>query len=187
MNESAGNLKKGDYIKYRDELWQILNKNFSFHGRGLANVKLKIKSIKSSKSIELSIKSGQEIEKADISITNMTYLYKDNDMLYFMDKNYEQYSLLISNVGNFSQYLIDGEKYYIVLNENKAINIRQPEKVILKVTEASKAIKGDTTGSAKKLVVTQTGTKILVPLFIKSGDIIVVNPENGEYIERKNT
>lgn len=187
MKETAGNLKKGNYIKFRNDIWQISNTNFSFQGRGLANIKLKLKDVIGEKTIELSIKSGQELEVVDIRLIKMTYLYQDKDSLYFMDENYEQYSLGKKNIGNFFHFLIEGEKYLIVLNENKALNIKQPEKVILLVTEAHSAVKGDTTGSAKKLVTTQTGYKVLVPLFIKNGDSISINPDSGEYIERKNS
>ncbi|MEX1052624.1 MAG: elongation factor P [Patescibacteria group bacterium] len=185
MKDTAGNIKKGDYIKYRDSFWQILNANFSFQGRGLANVKLKLKNIQTDKTVDLSVKSGQELEPVEINILKMAYAYQDKDLLYFLDENYEQYPLEMKNVGDFFNFLIEGEKYFLIVYENKILSIRKPEKVVLKVTESQSAVKGDTTGSAKKLVTTQTGYKVLVPLFIKAGDSVVVNPENGQYIERK--
>ncbi|MFH1826890.1 MAG: elongation factor P [bacterium] len=187
MKESVGNLKKGEFVNYRESIWQIVNKSFSFQGRGLANVKLKLKNILENKSIELTIKSGQELEVIDISSVKMNYLYQDNAFIYFIDDSFEQFSISKKNIGDFSHYLIEGEKYFVIMHANSAVNLKLPEKVTLKVVEAPNAVKGDTTTSAKKIVKTQTGLKLLVPLFIKQGDQISVNPQTGEYIERKNS
>lgn len=187
MKESAGNLKKGGYIKFRESTWQVLKTTFSFHGRGLANVRLKLQDTRSNKSIEETFKSGQEIEIAEINLIKMNYLYQDKDSLYFMDESYEQYLLPKENIGKFIHFLKEGEKYFILVNDNKAINIRKPEKVTLMVINAPDAVKGDTATSAKKLVKTQTGYDVLVPLFIKKGDLISINPDTGEYLERKNS
>ena len=187
MKESAGNLKKGGYIKFRGSTWQVLKTTFSFHGRGLANVRLKLQDTRSNKNIEETFKSGQEIEIAELNIVNMNYLYQDKDSLYFMDENYEQFFLPKVNIGKFIHFLKEGEKYSILVDDHKAINIRKPEKVTLMVTSSPDAVKGDTATSAKKIVRTQTGLDVLVPLFIKKGDVISINPDTGEYLERKNS
>lgn len=187
MKETAGNLKKGTYVIYKDSTWLVVKTNFSFHGRGMANVKIKLQDTRSNKNIEITLKSVQEMELADISLVNMNYLYKDKDSLYFMDENYEQYLMPKENIGKFIYFLKEGEKYLVLVDDGKAINIRKPEKVSLLVTNSPDAVKGDTAMTAKKLVETQTGFSVLVPLFIKKGDSIAVNPETGEYLERKNT
>lgn len=187
MKESAGNLKKGMYVIYRDSTWLVVKTNFSFHGRGMANVKIKLQDTRSNKNVEITLKSVQELELADISLINMNYLYKDNDTLYFIDESYQQYLMPKENIGKFIYFLKEGEKYLVLVDNDKAINIRKPEKVTLLVISSPDAVKGDTAMSAKKLVETQNGLKVLAPLFIKKGDIIAVSPETGEYLERKNS
>jgi elongation factor P len=60
-----------------------------------------------------------------------------------------------------------------------------PRKIALKVIEAAPAVKGDTAGgNVTKEVVLVTGMRAAVPLFIKEGDMIVLNTETGEYVER---
>jgi elongation factor P len=71
------------------------------------------------------------------------------------------------------------------MHEDKALNVRPPASVRLKVIEAESAVKGDTvSGGAKKQVTVETGVTIAVPLFIKKGDTIAINPETGQYVER---
>jgi len=53
-----------------------------------------------------------------------------------------------------------------------------------KVVEAPPGIKGDTAQGGTKVAIIETGAKVSVPLFINEGDIIRVNTESGEYVER---
>ena len=184
MKTNATNLKRGDFIFFRNEIWQIIKTIFSFQGRGMANIKFKIKSIKSGKNIDVTLKSNEQLDTVDVTLEKMQYLYSDKDTLFFMNKTYNQFSVSKKIVGDFYQFLKEGDDCYIYIYEDNALTLKKPEKVILKVTESQEAVKGDTTGSAKKKVKTQTGVEVLVPLFIKKEDYIVVDPETRDYIER---
>ena len=73
-----------------------------------------------------------------------------------------------------------------VLNFNNApINVELPIKVTLTVTEAPPNIKGDTASGGDKLVTVETGAKITTPLFVKTGDTIIINTQTGAYSGRE--
>ncbi|MCX8191158.1 MAG: elongation factor P, partial [Candidatus Aenigmarchaeota archaeon] len=72
----------------------------------------------------------------------------------------------------------------LVYLEDELIDVKIPVKVVLKVTEAPPAVKGDTISGATKTVTLETGLKINVPIFIKEGEEIIVNTETGQYVER---
>jgi len=55
-----------------------------------------------------------------------------------------------------------------------------------KVTEAPPAIRGDTAQGGVKQATIETGASVNVPLFINQGDIILVNTQTGDYVERIN-
>ncbi len=185
MRTTSGNLKKGDFVIYQDEVWQVQKTEFSFQGRGMAVVRIKLKSITSQKNIDLTFKSNENIELADVSVSEMQYLYNDGSNLYFMDeKTYNQYSISTEVIGRVADFLKPGDKYYLFIYKENLVNIRPPSVVRLKVVEAEDAVKGDTVSGAKKQVKLESGVHTTAPLFIKVGDIIVVNPETGEYVER---
>ena len=101
------------------------------------------------------------------------------------NQSYEQFNLSKEILGNFVNFLKEGETYQIlVYNDTEAIGIRSPKKVRLLVTQAEEGVKGDTATSARKAVTVETGVVITVPLFIKKGDTIAIDPETGEYLER---
>jgi elongation factor P len=45
-------------------------------------------------------------------------------------------------------------------------------------------MKGNTAQGGNKVVKVETGASVNAPLFINEGDTIVINTENGEYVER---
>ncbi len=185
MKVNAGNLKKGDFIFHNNEIWQIQKADFYSPGKGAALMKTRIKNIISGKNIEYTYKSNEQVDVLEVNSIEMQYLYHDNENLYFMDeRTYNQVSLPIKVVGDIYKFFKEGEKMYVYIYDEKLLTVRPPLSVKVKVIEAEEAIKGDTVTGAKKPVKVETGAIIMVPIFIKTGDIITVNPETGEYTGR---
>ena len=185
MNTNAGNLKKGEFIRYQNEIWQVQKADFYSPGKGSALMKTKIKSLITGKNIDYTFKSAESLETIDVESIELQYLYHDDENIYFMnERTFQQYELPLKVTGNVVNFLKEGNKYFVFLHDEKPLNVRPPMGVKLKVIETEDAIKGDTATSAKKPAKLETGVIIQVPLFIKSGDTIAVNPETGQYVER---
>jgi elongation factor P len=80
--------------------------------------------------------------------------------------------------------MTEGLQVKLTFYEGKPLDIELPTSVDLLVTEAEMAVKGDTATGANKHVTTETGLKVQVPLFVKTGDTIRVDTRNGAYITR---
>ncbi len=185
MRTNAGNLKRGEFINYQNEIWQIQKAEFYSPGKGSAMMKTRLKNIVSGKNIDYTFKSNEQVETLDVESLEMQYLYKDNENIYLMDeRTYNQYYLPISIVGDAANFLKEGNKYYVYFHNDRPLNIRPPMSVMLKVVETEAAIKGDTVTGAKKPAKLETGVTIMVPLFVNKGETVVVNPETGQYVER---
>jgi elongation factor P len=102
------------------------------------------------------------------------------------EQTYEQVELPAQMVEDFAPYMKEGQQVYVMLHDGKPLAIRPPASVRLEVVEAEDAVKGDTATNAKKPVKVESGATVNVPIFIKKGDMIVINPEDGSYIERSN-
>ena len=83
-------------------------------------------------------------------------------------------------------YLKEGLLYRIKFYDEKAVGISLPKTIAYTVIEAENSVKGDTATNATKYAILDTGLKVLVPLFIKTGEEILVNTETGQYLSRKN-
>jgi elongation factor P len=186
MRTNAGNLKKGEFIRYQNEIWQVQKAEFYSPGKGSALMKSKIKNIISGKNVDYTFKSNEEVETLDVTSIEMQYLYKDAEFAYFMDeRSYEQYQIPLNVVGDVINFLKEGTKHFVYLFQEKPLTMRPPLSVKLKVTSTEEAVKGDTVSGAKKPATLETGVTVMVPLFVKAGEVISVNPESGEYTGRE--
>ncbi len=176
---------KGLAIKYNGETYIIAQYNFVNPGKGAAFTRTKLKNAKTGKVIEVSFRSGEQIEEANVEYKKCQYLYNDGSNLALMDNtSYEQFELPMDNVGDATNYLLDGCEVIVVSIDGKPFAIQLPTKMDFLVTEAPPGDKGDTATGGSKHVTIETGAKISAPLFIKEGDRIKVNTDTGEYVER---
>lgn len=183
---STSNFQKGMFIEYKGEPHQIAGLEFVNPGKGSAFVRAKLKNVKTGRVQEFTYKSGETAEEIPIEVHEMQYLYREMDKYVFMNnRNYEQLSLTKDILGNFSNFIKEGETYQILVHEGVALGMRFPKKVRLLVIEAEEGARGNTATGAKKVVTVETGAQITVPLFIKKGDLIAIDPESGEYVARE--
>lgn len=188
MKTNAGGLKKGEFIYYQNEIWQIQKAEFYSPGKGSALMKAKIKNVVSGKNVDYTYKSNEQVETVDVVSREMQYLYKDNENLFFMDeRTYNQYQVPLSIVGPAANFFKEGDKYFVFIYNEKPLTVRPPVSVKLKVIATEDAAKGDTVTGAKKPAKVETGVTVMVPLFVRVGETIAINPETGEYVERVKT
>lgn len=186
MKTYAGNLKKGEFISYQDGIWAIQKTEFYSPGKGSALMKVKIKNVETGKNIDYTFKSSESVETVDVSSMEMQYLYKDNELAYFMnEQTYNQYQVPLDIIGDVIEFFKEGDHMYVYVHNEKPLAVRTPASVTLEVVQTEDAAKGDTVSGAKKEVELETGAKVMVPLFIKKGEKISVNPETREYTGRQ--
>ncbi len=188
MKTYAGNLKKGEFILYQGEIWQVQKAEFYSPGKGAALMRTKFKNVKTGKNIDYTYKSSESVETVDVNSIEMQYLYKDNEFAFFMDeRTYNQYQVSLAVVGDIIEFFKEGSKMFVYVMGDTPLNIRPPLSVTLKVVQTEDAVKGDTVSGAKKEAELETGAKIMVPLFIKAGETISLNPETREYTGRNSS
>ena len=125
----------------------------------------------------------------DITVEDMDFQYQYNDGEHFHFMNVETFEDMAVPMPSFPDYqfiMKEGETYRCTVYNDEILDVQVPSKVVYLVAEAEDAIKGDTVTGATKYVVTETGLKVRVPIFIKQGEKIRVNTETKEYLERVN-
>ncbi len=181
----TADFKKGLAIKYNGETCIILSYQFVSPGKGSAFTRTKLKNAKSGKIFEVSFRSNESIEEASVQYRNSQYLYNDGTDMTFMDEvSYEQFTIPLENIGDMKDYILEGSEVIAMFIDDEPFSIQLPPKLNFKVIEAPAGNKGDTATGGTKQVVIETGAKVNVPLFIKEGDLIRVNTDTGEYVER---
>lgn len=182
---TTSDLKKGLAIRYNNDTFVVVSCEFVNPGKGSAFVRVKMKNAKSLKVSEVTFKSGEAIEEANMEYRRCQYMYNDGSEYNFMDnQSFEQFGMAADIVGDQGKFLMDSGELVIVFVDNRPISLQLPPKMEFLVTEAPPGEKGDTATGGTKQVTIETGAKVSAPLFIKEGDRIRVNTETGEYVER---
>lgn len=184
---TTADIRKGLTIIFKGELYTIIDFLHVKPGKGGAFVRTKLKGVTSGKVIDYTFDSGERIEIATVSRKPYTFLYKDESGYTFMhNETYEQITLQ-EDLINAPEFLKPEQYVEIVFHEDTdtALYCELPKKVVLEVTYTEPGVKGDTaSGTALKPATLETGAEIKVPLFISTGDKIVVDTETKEYVER---
>lgn len=182
---TTGDFTKNTFIEFKGEPHQIVEFQHVNPGKGSAFVRTRLKSLKTGKVQEFTFKSGETVTEVPVLTREMQLLYKEGDTYMFMDnQSYEQFAIPAAMLGNYVDYLKPNDVYQVLVNEDQAVGLRFPKKVRLKVTEATEGAKGNTVSGATKTVIVETGAVVTVPLFIKEGEMIAIDPETGTYLER---
>ena len=178
-------IKLGSAVKFNSEPYIVIFAQHLKKGRSGAILKTKLKNLISGNVLEHSLKGSDKMEEADLEKTKASFLYSEGNDYFFMDEtDFEQFSLNKNILGDKVKFLKEGIIVNILNFEKKPVAIQLPAKIELKVTSAPPGIKGDTAQGGTKAVIVETGASINAPLFINEGDIIRVNTETGEYVER---
>lgn len=173
-------------IEYNNEPYEVLSSHvFRMQQRKPVN-QTKLRHLVSGKVTEVSFHQNESVPEADIGKMDAVYLYSNRGESWFTEagnpKN--RFSFSEDAVHDKVQWLVSNATAEILLYKESPVAVSIPIKVELKVTEAPPGIKGDTATGGTKQVVLESGASVSTPLFINEGDILRINTENGEYVER---
>lgn len=182
---NVNDLKNGMTISYEGNVYQVVEFQHVKPGKGSAFVRTKLKNLKTNTTQEITFNAGIKIEKANVEKRALSYLYNSADTYVFMDNSsYEQLELHKSKLEDYIKFLKEGLIVEVMNYEGDVIGITLPEKITYKVIETEQAVKGNTTSGAQKDATIETGLTIKVPLFIETGEEIIVTTSDGKYSSR---
>lgn len=181
----TSDFRNGMIIRYKNDLYQIIEFQHVKPGKGGAFVRTKLKNIRDGRVLDNTFRSGEKVEEIRVERRPYQYLYRDADFLVCMDKDtYEQINVPVEYIGEGVNFLKESEDVDILFNDTEIINVEIPIFINLKVEKTEPGFKGDTATGATKPATLETGATVSVPLFINEGDILKVDTRTGEYVER---
>ncbi|MDO4630326.1 MAG: elongation factor P [Planctomycetia bacterium] len=182
---NTSDFRKGLKVQLEGDPFIMIECQFVKPGKGQALYKCKLRNLLRGTVLERTWKSGDSIESADIAEIKAQYLYRNGDAYVFMDvESYEQYELSSEIVDDGWKYLKEEMKCDVLLYNDNPIGITPPNHVVLLVTHADPAVRGNTATNVTKNATVETNAEFIVPNFIEEGDKIRIDTRTGEYIER---
>jgi elongation factor P len=184
-NYSTNEFRSGLKVMLDGDPATIVENEFVKPGKGQAFNRVKLKNLKTGKTIERTFKSGDSIEAADVLEVEMQYLFSDGEEWHFMDpESFEQVVATREAVGDSAQWLKEQDLCQVILFNGNPIQVLPPNHVELKVVETDPGLRGDTATGGTKPARLETGAVVKVPLFIEEGEVLRCDTRTGEYLSR---
>ncbi|MBL4693190.1 MAG: elongation factor P [Magnetovibrio sp.] len=186
MKINGNTIRPGMVIEHQDRLWRAVKTQHTQPGKGGAYLQVELKDLQSGTKLNQRFRASESVERAILEQNDYTYLYSDGEMFTFMHvETYEQIELSAEAIGEDQVlFLQENMKIVVESHDDTPLGVQLPNTVILEVTEADAVIKGQTASSSYKPALLENGLKTQVPPFIAAGTRIVVNTEDGSYVER---
>lgn len=182
---STNEFKPGLKIMLDGDPYTIVENEMVKPGKGQAFNRVKVRNLKTGRTIERTFKSGDSVEGADIVELDMQFLYTDGEFWHFMqNESFEQYQADKTAMGDAAQWLKGDETCVVMLWNGTPLSVTAPNFVELTITETDPGVRGDTSGGGGKPATLETGAVVRVPLFVNQGELIRVDTRSGEYVAR---
>ena len=185
MKINAGEIRVGMLLEYKNDLWQVLKTQHVKPGKGGAFAQVEMKSLNKNTKLNERFRSSETVEKASLEETIFNYLYSDEINYFFINPNsFEQIEVKKEILGDKGKLLTENLQVSVSFYNNNPISVELPNQVKCKIDKTDVALKGQTVSSSYKPATLDNGLNIQVPPFIESGDEIIIDTRNLEYIKK---
>lgn len=183
---STKDFRTGLKIEIDGKPFEIVEFQHFKPGKGGAMMRTKLRQLLTGQVLDKTFRSGEKVNKPDMAVVSMQYIYKDGEEFVFMDlETYEQMHVSADSVGDAGGYVKEGDTVKVLLYNGELIGVDLPANVNLTVAQTDPGVQGDRVSNATKPATMETGIVVNVPLFINEGDLIKVDTRSGEYLGRE--
>ena len=189
MNETSSvtsnQITPGMIINIEGEIYRVESSVKVTMARGVPFVKTRLKNVISDEVIEKSFKQDQSVIEVKLNERSLEYLYlEDGKHLFFDIENLDQVLVDKNIIAAKEDYLKEG----IIVNAHfygeTIFSIELPQFLELLVVKIEGLDASDPMSASNRRAFLETGARLDVPMFIETGDIIKVDTENDEYVQR---
>jgi elongation factor P len=182
---SVTELRAGTVYEDQGNTFQVISYEHLKMGRGSANIKVRVKNVRTGGVLDKSFINGAKVNAISILKKDMQYLYKDDDFVYFMDPtSFEQVNVPISTIEYEQAFLKEGQTFSISFLGDEALGVNLPPKMEFEIAETGPSLRGNSATNIYKDATLENGLKTRVPLFLKEGDRVKIDTRTGEYTEK---
>lgn len=186
MAKINGNeIRPGNILEHDGGLWAAVKVNHVKPGKGGAFAQVELKNLRDGRKLNERFRSEDKVEQVRLDQKDQQFLYETDGRLVFMDsETYEQVEIDAELLGDRRPFLQDGMTATVEYFGEEALTVSLPQKVTCKVVETEPVVKGQTAANSYKPAILDNGVRVMVPPFVGTDELIIVNTELFEYSER---
>jgi elongation factor P len=182
----ASSIRKGNIIEREDGQLCVVLSAESFHpGKGTPTTQIDMRRLSDGVKVTDRFKTTEQVERAFVEDKNFDFLYAEGDDFHFMNaETFDQIQVPADVIGDQKQWLQEGMKVILSIFNENPVGIQLPPRVTLEIAETEPAMKGQTASSSYKPAKLSNGARVMVPPHIVAGTRVVIQTEDGAYVER---
>ena len=185
MKINASEIRVGMLLEHKSDLWLVLKTQHVKPGKGGAFAQIEMKSVNKNTKLNERFRSSETVEKASLEETKYNFLYEDENNYFFMEPNsFEQIEIKKDTIGEKGKMLTENLEVSINFYNESPISVDLPKQVTCKIKTTDAALKGQTVSSSYKPATLNNGLNIQVPPFIETGDEVIIDTRNLEYVKK---
>ena len=185
MKINASEIRVGMLLEYKNDLWQVLKTQHVKPGKGGAFAQVEMKSVNKNTKLNERFRSSETVEKASLEEISYNFLYEDENNFFFMNpKSFEQIEIKKNLIGEKGKLLSENLEVLVSFYNEVPVSFILPNQVKCKVETTDVTLKGQTVSSSYKPATLNNGLSIQVPPFIETGDEIIIDTRNLEYVKK---
>lgn len=183
---STADFRNGLVIEFNDDLFTIVQFQHVKPGKGPAFVRTKLKNVKTGRVIDNTFPAGTKVNLARVERRPYQYLYKDDAGYYFMHLETFEQIHVPEDIISSHEFLKEGQNVEAVVHADteSVLSVELPQFIVVEVTYTEPGLRGDTATNTLKQATIETGSTIMVPLFINVGEKIKIDTVSRSYVER---
>jgi elongation factor P len=185
MATTVNQIRKKNVIRYEGRPCLVLENTIKTPPNLRPHCQMQIRDIVSGKVSHLRLPVSESFEVLPTDARKLEYLYENQGVYTFMDpESFENYDMSKDTIEDALKFMAPNQQYEFLFVDDKPLVINLPPSVVMQVAESPEGIRGDTASNVQKPAIMETGMTVMVPLFIKTGEMIKVSTENGSYLGR---
>ena len=185
MKINAGEIRVGMLLEFKNDLWQVLKTQHVKPGKGGAFAQVEMKSVGKNTKLNERFRSSETVEKASLEEIKFNFLYSDENNYFFMEpKSFEQIEIKKELIGEKGKLLTENLEVSVSFYNQNPISVELPNQIKCKINTTDASLKGQTVSSSYKPATLDNGLNIQVPPFIESGDEVIIDTRNLEYVKK---
>lgn len=173
-------------ITFDGNIYEVLSSHVMRKDMGKPSNRTKLRNLKTGKVAEVMFHAAERVEEADVESREVKFLYANRGEAWFCDANNpkDRFSLKEEVIADQLPFMKPNMLVEMRTWDGELLGVHLPIKMDFVIKDAPPAIKGNTVSGGSKQAMLETGAMISVPLFINPGDVIRINTDTGEYVER---
>ena len=182
---NAAQLRPGMAIRYEGQIYKILACEYhSGQGKmgGVSHASLR--NLSTGALWEHSFRAELKLEEVPVEKRPLTFLYSDQEQSYFMNPtSFEQVEIENGIIGQQMRFLEPDMHVSVEFVEDRPVSVLFPDIIEVRIAETPPPVHSqqDNTWKTARL---GNGITVMVPQFVKSGDLIRLDVASLRYVDR---